>query len=236
MQQASDLRGGHPMLDFSSVLAAWPDFLGGLAMTAVLTLLSCTLGTLLGIACAWCRVYGSRVVRLAVASYVEFFRNTPFIVQIFFIYFGLPAIGLRMASLPAAIVALTINLGAYACEIVRAGIEATPRGQLEAAQCLGLGRWHTFTRVVLPPALSRVWPALTSQLVIIMLATAVCSLVSTAELSYVTNRIAAQTFRQFESYIVVTLLYLSLTIAFRRLLQWLGPRFVFGCAPIGGAR
>ncbi|ANN65477.1 amino acid ABC transporter permease [Bordetella bronchialis] len=224
------------MLDFSGVLAAWPVFLEGLAITALLTALSCTLGTLLGIACAWCRVQAPRGARVAVACYVEFFRNTPFIVQIFFIYFGLPAIGLRFASFPAAILALTVNLGAYACEIIRAGIEATPRGQHEAAQCLGLGRWHTFTRVVLPPALSRVWPALTSQLVIIMLATAVCSLISTAELSYVTNRIAAQTFRQFESYIVVTLLYLLLSICFRRLLQWLGPRFLFGCAPVGAGR
>ncbi|OZI23908.1 polar amino acid ABC transporter permease [Bordetella genomosp. 9] len=224
------------MLDFTGVLAAWPVFLEGLAITALLTVISCTLGTLLGIACAWCRVQGSRATRLAVACYVEFFRNTPFIVQIFFIYFGLPAIGLRFASFPAAIFALTINLGAYACEIIRAGIEATPKGQHEAAQSLGLGRWHIFTRVVLPPALSRVWPGLTSQLVIIMLATAVCSLISTAELSYVTNRIAAETFRQFESYIVVTLLYLALSIMFRRLLQWLGPRFLFGCAPVGVSR
>ena len=224
------------MLDFSNVLAAWPVFLSGLWITALLTLISCALGAILGIGCAWCRVQGPRGARVAVACYVEFFRNTPFIVQIFFIYFGLPAIGLKFASFPAAIIALTVNLGAYACEIVRAGIEATPRGQIEAAQCLGLNRWQTFTRVVLPPALSRVWPAMISQLVIIMLATAVCSLISTAELSYVTNRIAAQTFRQFESYIVVTLLYLLLSICFRRLLQWLGPRFLFGCAPAGVGR
>jgi len=224
------------MLEFASVLAAWPALLGGLGMTMLLTLFSCALGTVLGIACAWCRIHGSRGLRVAVACYVEFFRNTPFLIQIFFIYFGLPAVGLRFASFPAAVLALTINLGAYACEIMRAGIEATPPGQIEAAQSLGLNRSQTFTRVVLPPALSRVWPAMTSQLVIIMLATAICSLISTAELSYVTNRIAAQTFRQFESYIVVTVLYLALSVCFRRLLQWLGPRFLFGCAPVGAAR
>jgi polar amino acid transport system permease protein len=224
------------MLEFTSVLASWPVFLQGLGLTIALTLFSCALGTLLGVACAWCRVHGTRQLRIGVACYVEFFRNTPFIVQIFFIYFGLPAIGLRFASFPAAVLALTINLGAYACEILRAGIEATPRGQIEAAECLGLNRWQTFTRVVLPPALSRVWPAMTSQLIIIMLATAVCSLISTAELSYVTNRIAAETFRQFESYIVVTVLYLLLSICFRRLLQWFGPRFLFGCAPVGAKR
>ncbi|HEY0297100.1 MAG TPA: amino acid ABC transporter permease [Bordetella sp.] len=224
------------MLNFSSVLAAWPAFLGGLAMTVLLTFFSCCCGTLLGIACAWCRVYGARRLRLAVGCYVEFFRNTPFIIQIFFIYFGLPAIGLKFASFPAAILALTVNLAAYGCEIIRSGIEATPRGQIEAAESLGLGRWQSFTRVVLPPAMSRVWPGMTSQLVIIMLATAVCSLISTEELSYVTNRIAAETFRQFEAYIIVTILYLLLSICFRRFLHWLGPRFIFGCSPVGAGR
>jgi len=221
------------MFDFTNVLALWPEFLVGVAMTLVLAMLSCFLGTLLGIACAWCRTYGSRTLRIVVGCYVEFFRNTPFIIQIFFIYFGLPAIGLQFASLPAAIIALAINLGAYACEIVRAGIEATPRGQVEAAESLGLTHGQIFTRVILPPALARIWPGLTSQLIIIMLATSVCSLISTEELSYVTNKVAAETFRQFESYILVTVLYLLLTIVFRWFLQWLGPRFLFGCSPIG---
>jgi len=224
------------MLDFASVLASLPAFLEGLAMTVVLTFVSCTLGVLLGIVCAWTRVHGTRLLRATVIGYVEFFRNTPFIIQIFFIYFGLPAVGLRFASFPAAIVALTINLGAYACEIVRAGIEATPHGQIEAAQSLALNRWQIFTRVVLPPALSRVWPGMTSQLIIIMLATAVCSLISTVELSYIANQISAETFRQFEAYILVTALYLILSVGFRRFLHWLGPRFIFGCAPMGGGR
>lgn len=224
------------MLDFTPVLAAWSAFLGGLAMTILLTLLSCFLGTLFGIVCAWCRVYGSRRLRLAIGCFVEFFRNTPFIIQIFFIYFGLPSIGLKFSSFPAAIIALTINLGAYACEIIRAGIEATPRGQIEAAHSLGLSAGQIFMRVVLPPAMSRIWPGLTSQLVIIMLATAVCSLISTEELSYIANRVSAETFRQFESYIMVTALYLLLSICFRRFLNWLGPRFIFGCSPIGTAR
>jgi len=223
------------MLDFASVIAALPAFVHGLVMTVVLTLSCCTLGMLLGIACAWGRVDGPRALRVMIACYVEFFRNTPFIIQIFFIYFGLPAVGLKLASFPAAIVALTINLGAYACEIVRAGIEATPRGQIEAAQSLSLNRWQLFTRVVLPPALSRVWPGMISQLVIIMLATAVCSLISTAELSYVANQISAETFRQFEAYILVTALYLLLSIGFRHFLHWLGPRLLFGCAPTGTA-
>ncbi|OZI67436.1 polar amino acid ABC transporter permease [Bordetella genomosp. 11] len=219
------------MLQFSDVLAAWPMFLGGLGFTVFLTVVSCTLGTLLGIACAGARLYGGRITRGIVACYVEFFRNTPFLAQIFFIFFGLPSVGLKLGSTSAALLSLTLNLGAYACEIVRAGIEATPRGQIEAAESLALNGWQIFTRVIVPPALGRIWPGLTSQLVIMMLASALCSQISTAELSYVANFIAGKTFRNFESYIVVTLAYLVLAIALRTLLAWLGPRFIFGRLP-----
>lgn len=203
-------------------------FLDGLWYTVALTIVSCFLGTVLGIFCAWCRIHGTTWTRNGVACYVEFFRNTPFLVQIFFIYFGLPSIGLRLNSITACVVALTLNLGAYACEIVRAGIEATPRGQIEAAESLALNRWHVFTRVVIPPALSRIWSGLTSQLVIMLLASALCSQISAPELSYAANFIAGKTFRSFESYIVVTGCYLVLAIALRGLLRWLGPQFIFG--------
>jgi polar amino acid transport system permease protein len=224
------------MLNFSDVLAAWPLFLDGLAFTVFLTVISCTLGTLLGVACAGARLHGGRATRAIVACYVEFFRNTPFLAQIFFIFFGLPSIGVKLNSTSAALLSLTLNLGAYACEIVRAGIEATPRGQVEAAESLALDRWQIYTRVVVPPALARIWPGLTSQLVIMMLASALCSQISAAELSYVANFIASKTFRNFESYIVVTIVYLLLAIALRSLLAWLGPRFIFGRMPAGALK
>jgi polar amino acid transport system permease protein len=214
--------------DFSSVFKAWPLFLNGLWLTCVLTAVSSVLGTLLGIACAWARLHGASWLRIGVACYVELYRNTPFIIQIFFIFFGLAAIGLKMTAVTASLVSIVLNLGAYACEIIRAGIEATPRGQIEAAQSLALNRWQIFTRVVVPPALSRVWPALVSQLVIIMLASAVCGQISTEELSYSANLIASRTFRSFEAYIAVTGCYLLLAIALREFLEWIGPRFVFG--------
>ncbi len=119
---------------------------------------------------------------------------------------------------------------------MRAGLEATPRGQIEAAESLALNRWQIFTRVVVPPALARIWPGLTSQLVIMMLASALCSQISTAELSYVANFIAGKTFRNFESYIVVTAAYLGLAIALRALLAWLGPRWIFGRLPVGALK
>lgn len=215
-------------MDFLPVLANWPMLLKGLVLTAVLTGIALPLGMLLGVACAWARLHGGLTLRTAVASYVEVFRNTPFIIQLFFLFFGLPSLGLRMSPETASILAMTLNLGAYACEQVRAGIEATPRGQIEAAQCLALNRWQIFTRVVLPPSLGRVWPALTGQMIIVMLGSAVCSQISTEEISYAANLISSRTFRSFESYIVVTLSYLLLAVLLRQALNWLGPRFVFG--------
>ncbi len=215
-------------MDFLPVLTNWPMLLKGLVLTVVLTGIALPLGMLLGVACAWARLHGGPLLRTVVASYVEVFRNTPFIIQLFFLFFGLPSLGLRMSPETASILAMTLNLGAYACEQVRAGIEATPRGQIEAAQCLALNRWQIFTRVVLPPSLGRVWPALTGQMIIVMLGSAVCSQISTEEISYAANLISSRTFRSFESYIVVTLSYLLLAVLLRQALNWLGPRFVFG--------
>ncbi|WP_460043783.1 amino acid ABC transporter permease [Pseudomonas sp. S2_H01] len=215
-------------LDFSVVFAQWPQLLNGLLLTALLTLLAAVFGTTLGIACGVIRSKGPRWARWLIGLYVELIRNTPFIIQLFFIFFGLPGLGLKMTALTAAILANVINLGAYVSEIARSGIEATPNGQIEAAESLALDRWQIFTRVILPPALKRVWPALVGQMVIIMLGSAVCSQISTEELSYAANQIASTSFRNFETYIVVAGLYLLLSIALRRLLNWVGPHLIFG--------
>jgi polar amino acid transport system permease protein len=163
-----------------------------------------------------------------VGVYVELIRNTPFIVQLFFVFFGLPAAGIKLTPELASVIAMVINLGAYATEIIRAGIEATPAGQIEAAQSLALGPRQIFTRVVLPPALKKVWPALVSQIIIVMLGSAVCGQISTEELSYAANLIQSRNFRAFEAFIVATGLYLALSIGMRKILDGLGRRFVFG--------
>jgi polar amino acid transport system permease protein len=111
---------------------------------------------------------------------------------------------------------------------VRAGVAATPKGQIEAGLSLALSEAQVFLRVVLPPALQRVWPALVSQIIIVMLGSAVCGQISTQELSYAANLIQSRNFRAFESFIVATLLYLLLSMLVRTTLNWLGPRFLFG--------
>jgi polar amino acid transport system permease protein len=214
--------------DFIAVLQQWPLLLRGVAWTLGLTVVSAVLGLALGVACAWARLEGPRPLRVVAGVYVELIRNTPFIVQLFFVFFGLPAAGVKLSPEWASVIAMVLNLGAYAAEIVRAGIQATPQGQIEAAVSLALTRAQVFLHVVLPPALQKVWPALVSQIIIVMLGSAVCGQISTEELSYAANLIQSRNFRAFEAFIIATALYLLLSVGLRRVLNWIGPRLLFG--------
>ncbi|MET0258867.1 MAG: amino acid ABC transporter permease [Methylobacterium sp.] len=214
-------------LDFWPVLVQWPLLVRGAALTLALTAVATMLGSLIALSCAWVRVYGPRVLRWCVGAYVELIRNTPFIVQLFFIFFGLPQFGIRLDPLFASMIAMTLNLGAYAAEILRAGIQATPRGQIEAAQSLAITPAQIFFHVVVPPALRKIWPAYTSQIVIVMLGSAVCGQISAEELNYAANLIQSRNFRAFEAYIVATVIFLALAVALRQVLAWIGPRFLF---------
>lgn len=199
-----------------------------MAWTLGLTAVSAALGVVVGIACAWARTQGPSWSRPAVGLYVELIRNTPFIVQLFFIFFGLPGLGIKLSPEAASVIAMVVNLGAYSAEIVRAGIQSTPPGQIEAALSLALTRTQAFLYVVLAPALRRVWPALVSQIIIVMLGSAVCGQISTEELSFAANLIQSRNFRAFEAFIVATVLYLAMSMLVRHLLNWFGTRFLFG--------
>lgn len=208
--------------DFGPVLAYAPVLAKGVAVTAGLTAFGAVFGLIIGVAGAWVRTQGPVLVRAPVTAYVELVRNTPFLIQLFFIFFGLPSLGIRLDEMSAAGLAMALNLSAYCTEIIRAGIAATPRGQFEAAASLAMSRGQAFVHVVIKPALRRVWPALVSQIVIVMLGSAVCSQIAAPELSYAANYIQSRNFRAFESYLVATGLYLALTLLARQLLLLLG--------------
>ncbi|HZX51829.1 MAG TPA: amino acid ABC transporter permease [Pseudomonas sp.] len=214
--------------DFLPVLANADLLLQGAFFTLSLTAVGTLLGVGLGIIGAVLRAWRIKPFSQLFGLYVELIRNTPFIVQLFFIFFGLPALGVRMNEWEAAVLAMVINLGAYSTEIIRAGIQAIPGGQLEAAAALAMNRIEIFRHVVLRPALAKVWPALSSQIIIVMLGSAVCSQISTEELSFAANFIQSRNFRAFETYLVTTLLYLAMAILIRQLLAWVGRRFVVG--------
>jgi polar amino acid transport system permease protein len=202
-------------LDFSVVLARWPSFLDGAVLTLELACLATVLGAVLGTLVAVGRGSHSRPVSAACKIYVEAIRNTPLLVQIFLVYFGLASIGLKLAAFTVAVTALTINVGAYTAEIMRAGFEAIPRGQIEAAEGLALSRFQVYWHIILLPAVERVYPSLTSQFVLLMLASSVCSQISAEELTAVANYIQSDTYRAFETYIIVAVLYILLSLVMR---------------------
>ncbi|KOF53588.1 polar amino acid ABC transporter permease, partial [Achromobacter sp. DMS1] len=177
------------------------------------------------------RTQGPRWLRPTVAAYVELFRNTPFLIQLFFIFFGLPALGVQLGEMQAACLAMALNLGAYSAEIIRAGIEATPRGQYEAGASLALSPGQVFRHIVLKPALMRIWPALSSQIVIVMLGSAVCSQIAAEDLTFAANFIQSRSFRAFEVYFAATGIYLALAVLLRMALRLAGRRLFGRPAP-----
>ena len=205
--------------EFEPVFAAWPLLLKGTLSTIELSLLSMVLGLVVAIVCAWGKTSGPPALRFLINVYIELIRNTPFLVQLFFFFFALPALGLRWSAHTAALTAMVVNLGAYATEIIRAGIESIPKGQIEAGLALNLKRYEIFRFVILKPALKAVYPALTSQFIFLMLSSAVVSAISADDLTSVAANLQSQTFRSFEIYIVVALIYLLLALAFSTLFK-----------------
>lgn len=204
---------------FGDVFAAWPLLVKGTVNTIELSLLAMLLGLLVAIVCAWGKTAGPRPLRWVINAYIELIRNTPFLVQLFFFFFALPALGLRWSAYAAALVAMVVNLGAYATEIIRAGIESIPKGQIEAGLALNLKRHEIFRFVILKPALRTVYPALTSQFILLMLSSAVVSAISADDLTSVAANLQSQTFRSFEIYIVVAGIYLLLALSFSALFR-----------------
>lgn len=204
-------------------------FLKGAALTVGLSVIAIGAGLFLGILGAAGRRSRFAAARWVAGVYVELIRNTPFIVQLFFIFFGLPRLGVRMGSTEAALLAMSLNLGGYSTEIIRAGLDSIGRGSWEAGFSLGLTRFQTFRLVVLVPALQKVYPALTSQFIIILLGSSVVSQIAVEELTYVGSYIQSRNFRAFETTLVVAMIYLVLAVGFQQLFAAVG-RKVFAYA------
>jgi polar amino acid transport system permease protein len=208
----------HYAFHFNVVWEHWRELAEGAWLTIRLSAMAMTFGLAVATVCAYALGAGPRPLRTAVAAYVEVIRNTPFLVQIFIVYFSLPTLGISVGANEAALAAMVVNFGAYGTEILRAGIESIPHGQVDAARALGLSRLQIFRHVVLFPALKTVFPALASQFILLMLASSIVSTISAVELTAVTNSLQSTTFRPFEFYFVTTGLYLAMALGFRAVL------------------
>ncbi|RJL22685.1 amino acid ABC transporter permease [Paracoccus siganidrum] len=217
--------------NFQPVIQNLDLLLFGAWLTVRLSLMAMLFGLVVSVLGAVAKTSGIRPLRWLVDAYVEVIRNTPFLVQIFFIFFGLPAVGISMSPNTAALVALVVNVGAYGTEIIRAGIESIPRGQIEAGRALGLNPVQIFRYVVVKPALRNIYPSLTSQFIYLMLTSSVVSVISANDLASAGADLNARTFASFEIYLVLTVLYFLLALGFSTLFAAI--RRVFFTYPAG---
>jgi polar amino acid transport system permease protein len=203
---------------FADVWRSFDELLWGALLTVELSTGALILGLVLSIVCCYARMTWPRVAGRVVAAYVEAIRNTPLLVQVFLIFFGLPSTGLRLSADQAALFALTVNFAAYATEILRSGIESVPPGQVEAGLALGLKPWQVFSKIVLFQALRVVFPALASQFILLLLGSSLVSAIAANELTAAANDIQSRTFRSFEVYLVVTAMYFVMASGFSGIL------------------
>ena len=200
--------------EFADVIAYWPELVRGTLNTLVLSALAMLIGMLVAVAGALGKTSGPKWLRIIIDAYIELIRNTPFLIQIFVIFFGLPAAGIRLSSDASALIALVVNVSAYGIEIIRAGIESISHGQIEAGRALGLRPLQIFRLVVLKPAIQAIYPSLTSQFILLMLNSSVCSAIAASELTAAAGDIQSRTFRSFEVYFLVTCIYFLLSALF----------------------
>ena len=197
-----------------------PDLLKGLGWTLLLTLEGLAAGFVLGLATTLARSYGNKFWKGLSIGYVELFRGTPLLVQIFLLYYGLPGIGVTMSRELAAFIALGLNSGAYQAEYLRGSILAVGEGQMIAGRSIGMSKWATVFNIILPQALRLAIPAWANEPVSLLKSTSVVFLISVPELMAKAKGIAAQTYDPIGSYIAVAIVYLVVVYLVDALIKW----------------
>lgn len=184
--------------------------LAGAGLTIKISLIAIVFGVIIGIIGAVFRTSENRILDGIALAYVEVIRNTPYLIQLFFIFFGLPNLGLKLTAEQAAILSLAVNFGAYSTEIIRAGVQSIHRGQIEAGLAIGFNKLAVFRHIVLLPALANVYPALIGQVILAVLFTSVVSQIAAEDLTFAGDYLNARTFRSFEIYFTISLIYLGI--------------------------
>jgi His/Glu/Gln/Arg/opine family amino acid ABC transporter permease subunit len=204
---------------FAEVWKALPYLTEGAALTIGISFLAMLGGLVIGLALALASQARWRLVRWIVTAYVEVVRNTPLLIQIFFIYFGLPLVLVKVPAFGSGLLALTLYGAAYNCEVFRAGLEAVPHGQHEAARSTGLTAWQEARYVILPQALRISFPALGNNLVSLVKNSSLVSAIGMVELMFVANDISFNNFRSFEVYGAAVVYYMVIVLGLSRLLS-----------------
>lgn len=223
---------------FDFLARYWQFYLIGAKNTILLALLAVVTGVLIGLVLAVFRVSKYRPLRLVGTTYVEIIRGTPLLVQLFIIYYGLPAVGIRFPDIPAlsrflgvnfadfmaGVITMGINSAAYVCEIFRSGIQSIDKGQSEAARSLGLSYLKTFWYIIIPQAFRNVLPTLGNEFVVVIKESSIVSIIGIGDLMYKANTVRGNTFQPFEPLLVVAAVYFMLTFPLSKLLAYVEKR------------
>jgi polar amino acid transport system permease protein len=207
-------------------MSAWLDFaiehlpyvLQGVPTTLGLWVSAMTIGAILGLVLAWARIYGNRPIYLIATIYVEIFRGTPMLVQMLFIYLGLPEIGIVFDPLTAAIIAIGLNTAAYQAEYLRGAVRSVPTGQMTAARALGMGRFQGFANIILPQALRRVIPQWSNEAILELKYTSIAYAIGVTEITARAEKIGYETFQFFEVFLLIAAIYVVMTSVVAQLL------------------
>jgi polar amino acid transport system permease protein len=214
-------------LDPSIIIKHLPLFLKGVFLTVEISFFAILIGLPIGILAAVGRTSRFKILNLVGAVYVEVFRNTPLLIQIFIIFFGLPGIGIKLSPYVSGLIALVLYVGAYNTEVIRAGLEAVPRGQIEAAKSLGLTGVQTFLYVIIPQTLRISLPALGNNWVALVKNSSLVSVIGMVELTWVALDLNALTFRSFELFGAATIFYLILIFILINVQSYVERRFAY---------
>lgn len=207
---------------------AWsilPKLLEGTVVTLELTIIAITMGALLGIPIAFGRVYGSKLIYMFCTFFVEIFRGTPLLTQLFILYFGLPSVGVMLSPFTAAIIGMGLNSAAYQAEYFRGAIQSVKKEQLIAAYSLGMKQIQAIRYVVLPQMLRLVIPSWSNELIYLLKYTSMAYMIQAPEIISQGRFIASRNFRTFEVFIVITAIYLVLVLVLSKLLDLMESKF-----------
>lgn len=215
-------------LQFRDVWLNRDFFIEGLYFTVYLTVVSMSVAVVIGTLAAVARNSANRFVRTIASTYVEVVRNTPLLIQLWLVYFGLSQIGIELNALTSGLLVLSLNTGAYTAEILRAGFESVDKEIIDGAAALGLTPWLTFRSIILPLGFRAVLPSLSNMTIQCLLASALVSVLGVNELTNQALRVASKTFRSLESFAVIGVLYISLTFLIAGMFKLLEKRMAKG--------
>lgn len=212
-------------LDFSFLKEYFPVFLDGAMWTLMISAITVILGSILGMLLCIMKRSKIKILNFISTSYVEVIRGTPLLLQIYIVYFGLPSFGLQLEVLPSCIIAISLNSAAYVSEIIRAGIEAVDKGQLEAARSLGMNEAIAMRLVVFPQAIKNILPPIGNEFVAIIKESSMASTIGVAELMYSSKMVTGATYKGFEPLMIIAIFYFIMTFTLGRIMAYLEKRF-----------